>query len=65
MKKGFLVDKFGKYKPVVIMTMLLNAVFHHALFMIPQQEIPGEMPSAYGENKIRKPPIFTTVCHWK
>lgn len=43
------MDKFGKYKPVVIMTMLLNAVFHHALFIIPQQEIPGTMPSAYGE----------------
>lgn len=44
------MDKFGKYKPVVIMTLLLNAVFHHALFIIPQQEIPGTMPSAYGEN---------------
>lgn len=31
------------------MTLLLNAVFHHALFIIPQQEIPGTMPSAYGE----------------
>lgn len=40
-RKGFFVDKFGKYKPVVILTLLLNAVFHHALFMIPQQEIPG------------------------
>lgn len=47
MKKGFLVDKFGKYKPVVILTLLLNALFHHALFIIPQQEIPGQMPSAF------------------
>jgi hypothetical protein len=46
-QKGFLVDKFGKYKPVVILTLLLNAVFHHALFIIPQQEIPGQMPSAF------------------
>lgn len=44
---GFLVDKFGKYKPVVIMSLLLNAVFHHSLMMIPQQEIPGVIPKAY------------------
>uniref|UniRef100_A0A336M196 CSON010065 protein n=1 Tax=Culicoides sonorensis TaxID=179676 RepID=A0A336M196_CULSO len=44
---GFLVDKFGRYKPVVIMSLILNAVFHHSLLMIPQQEIPGKMPSAY------------------
>jgi hypothetical protein len=41
------VDKFGKYKPVVIITLLLNAVFHHTLLMIPQQEIPGKQPDAY------------------
>jgi hypothetical protein len=44
---GFLVDKFGKYKPVMILTLVLNAIFHHALFMIPQQEIPGTVPNAY------------------
>lgn len=44
---GFLVDKFGKYKPVVILTFLLNALFHHSLYLIPQQEIPGIMPAAY------------------
>lgn len=44
---GFLVDKFGKYKPVVILTLILNAVFHHALILIPQQEIPGTVPDAY------------------
>lgn len=26
---------------------MLNALFHHALFIIPQQEIPGQMPSAF------------------
>lgn len=41
------MDKFGKYKPVVVMSLLLNAVFHHSLMMIPQQEIPGTVPSAY------------------
>lgn len=44
---GFLVDKFGKYKPVVVMSLLLNALFHHSLMMIPQQEIPGSIPDAY------------------
>lgn len=44
---GFLVDKFGKYKPVVVMSLLLNALFHHSLMLIPQQEIPGQVPSAY------------------
>lgn len=44
---GFLVDKFGKFKPVLIITLLLNAVFHHALFIIPQQEIPGVVPASY------------------
>lgn len=44
---GFLVDKFGKFKPVIIVTFLLNALFHHALFLMPQQEIPGTMPASY------------------
>ncbi|XP_058819554.1 uncharacterized protein LOC131682227 isoform X2 [Topomyia yanbarensis] len=44
---GFLVDKFGRYKPVVIMSLLLNALFHHSLMLIPQQEIPGKLPEAY------------------
>lgn len=45
--KGFLVDKFGKYKPVVVLSLLLNALFHHSLLFIPQQEIPGVVPAAY------------------
>lgn len=28
-------------------SLLLNAVFHHSLMMIPQQEIPGTVPNAY------------------
>lgn len=31
----------------MILTLLLNALFHHALFIIPQQEIPGISPAAY------------------
>nr|XP_022908220.1 uncharacterized protein LOC111419624 [Onthophagus taurus] len=44
---GFLVDKFGKYKPVVIVAFILNAALHHALFLIPHQETPGSVPKAY------------------
>ncbi|RZF43442.1 hypothetical protein LSTR_LSTR001703 [Laodelphax striatellus] len=44
---GFLVDKFGHYKSVVIFSLVLNLIFHHSLTLIPQMEIPGEMPAAY------------------
>ncbi|XP_046673330.1 uncharacterized protein LOC124362674 isoform X2 [Homalodisca vitripennis] len=44
---GFLVDKFGHYKPVVLFSLILNLLFHHSLMLIPQMEIPGEVPSAY------------------
>ncbi|CRK89295.1 CLUMA_CG003054, isoform A [Clunio marinus] len=57
---GFLVDKFGKFKPVVILTLLLNALFHHALLFIPQQEIPGVMPSAY----VMRHPVSENVEIW-
>lgn len=32
---------------MIIVTFLLNALFHHALFLIPQQEIPGTVPFSY------------------
>ncbi|XP_024081412.1 uncharacterized protein LOC106668659 isoform X2 [Cimex lectularius] len=44
---GFLVDKFGHYKSVVIFSLVLNGLFHHSLMLIPQQEIPGMVPLAY------------------
>ncbi|KAK9505055.1 hypothetical protein O3M35_009205 [Rhynocoris fuscipes] len=44
---GFLVDKFGHYKLVVILALVLNGVFHHSLMLIPQKEIPGKTPVAY------------------
>lgn len=44
---GFLVDKFGHYKTVVIFSLVLNGIFHHALVLIPQMEIPGKVPIAY------------------
>lgn len=44
---GFLVDKFGKYKPVVIISFLLNAALHHSLLLIPHQETPGIVPQAF------------------
>ncbi|XP_064535318.1 uncharacterized protein LOC135426224 isoform X2 [Drosophila montana] len=58
---GFLVDKFGKYKPVVVMSLLLNAIFHHSLLFIPQQEIPGVVPSAF---VIRHPESGDTEVWW-
>ncbi|CAB3378367.1 Hypothetical predicted protein [Cloeon dipterum] len=44
---GFLVDKFGQYKPVVVLAFILNAAFHHSLLLIPPTETPGEVPPAY------------------
>lgn len=44
---GFLVDKFGQYKPVVIISFLLNAAIHHSFLLIPTQETPGIKPSGY------------------
>ncbi|KAL0273281.1 UNVERIFIED_CONTAM: hypothetical protein PYX00_005990 [Menopon gallinae] len=44
---GFLVDKMGNYKPVVILSLVLNLIFHHSLLFIPHQEMPGMMPAAY------------------
>lgn len=47
MNLGFLVDKFGQYKPVLFISLALNAIFHHSLILIPQMETPGAIPSAY------------------
>lgn len=44
---GFLVDKFGKYKPVVIISFILTAGIHHSLLLIPHQETPGVVPPGY------------------
>jgi len=44
---GYLIDKFGQYKFVMVLTLILNAAFHHSLLLIPHMETPGEMPSAY------------------
>lgn len=54
---GFLVDRFGEYKPVVITALILNAAFHHSLLLIPHQETPGVMPSAY----VMRHPITNSV----
>lgn len=54
---GFLVDRFGEYKPVVITALILNAAFHHSLLLIPHQETPGMMPSAY----VMRHPITNSV----
>ncbi|XP_034835100.1 major facilitator superfamily domain-containing protein 6-A-like [Maniola hyperantus] len=57
---GFLVDRFGEYKPVVITALILNAAFHHSLLLIPHQETPGVMPSAY----VMRHPIKRSVEIW-
>ncbi|XP_044256742.1 uncharacterized protein LOC123006376 [Tribolium madens] len=44
---GFLVDKFGKYKPVVIISFILTAALHHCLLLLPHHEIAGVIPSGY------------------
>lgn len=44
---GFLVDKFGRYKPVVIISFIMTAGLHHVLLLLPHQEIAGKMPSGY------------------
>ncbi|KAJ9586879.1 hypothetical protein L9F63_019523 [Diploptera punctata] len=44
---GYLIDKLGQYKPVVILSLTLSAVFHHSLLLIPQMEMPGDTPAAY------------------
>ena len=41
------MDKLGRYKPVVVLTLVLSAVFHHSLVLIPHMETPGEIPAAY------------------
>lgn len=41
------MDKFGWFKPVVVLALILNAVFHHSLLLIPPMETPGETPAAY------------------
>lgn len=44
---GYLVDKFGKYKPIVIGCFILTAVLHHSLLFMPQKETPGTVPNGY------------------
>ncbi|KAF6212821.1 hypothetical protein GE061_010530 [Apolygus lucorum] len=44
---GYIVDRFGHYKLVVILSLVLNGVFHHSLMLIPQMETPGDTPVAY------------------
>ncbi|KAJ2940630.1 hypothetical protein O0L34_g14735 [Tuta absoluta] len=57
---GFLVDRFGEYKPVVITALILNAAFHHSLLLIPHQEMPGVMPSAY----VMRHPFTNVIEIW-
>ncbi|XP_056647706.1 uncharacterized protein LOC130452445 [Diorhabda sublineata] len=44
---GYLVDKFGKYKQIVIGCFILTALLHHSLLFMPQKETPGTVPDGY------------------
>lgn len=44
---GYLVDKFGRYKPIVIAAFLLMAIIHHSLLFLPHKEIAGTVPEGY------------------
>ncbi|XP_071441996.1 uncharacterized protein [Hetaerina americana] len=57
---GFLVDRFGKYKPVVVVALILTAAFHHALLLIPPMELPGSVPPAY----VARHPVSGGVEVW-
>ncbi|XP_063219814.1 uncharacterized protein LOC134529542 [Bacillus rossius redtenbacheri] len=57
---GYLVDKFGQYKPVVVMSLIFNAIFHHSLLFFPLTETPGKVPFAF----VLKHPAETTVEVW-
>ena len=41
---GFLVDKFGKYKPVIITYFILNFLSHHGLNLVPQRDYSHHLP---------------------
>lgn len=44
---GYLADRFGRYKPLVIGSFILTAILHHSLLFMPQQELPGVVPEGY------------------
>ncbi|XP_052863851.1 major facilitator superfamily domain-containing protein 6-like [Anopheles cruzii] len=36
---GFLIDRFGRYKPVLLSAIVLNALSHHCLHLIPPRPV--------------------------
>uniref|UniRef100_A0A182PSA3 Major facilitator superfamily associated domain-containing protein n=1 Tax=Anopheles epiroticus TaxID=199890 RepID=A0A182PSA3_9DIPT len=36
---GYLIDRFGRYKPVLLTSIVLNAVSHHAIHFIPARNV--------------------------
>lgn len=45
------------------MSLLLNALFHHSLLLIPQQEIPGVVPSAYVMQHPTTNEVEVSICN--
>uniref|UniRef100_A0A182R694 Major facilitator superfamily associated domain-containing protein n=1 Tax=Anopheles funestus TaxID=62324 RepID=A0A182R694_ANOFN len=42
---GFLIDRFGRYKPVLLSSIVLNAVSHHLIQFIPARSVTFEQRS--------------------
>ncbi|XP_053658016.1 uncharacterized protein LOC128707094 [Anopheles marshallii] len=36
---GYLIDRFGRYKPVLLTSIVLNAISHHAIHFIPARTV--------------------------
>lgn len=36
---GYLIDRFGRYKPVLLTSIVLNAVSHHLIHFIPARNV--------------------------
>uniref|UniRef100_A0A182YAS0 MFS_1_like domain-containing protein n=1 Tax=Anopheles stephensi TaxID=30069 RepID=A0A182YAS0_ANOST len=39
---GYLIDRFGRYKPVLLSSIVLNAISHHAIHFIPARVLIAE-----------------------
>ncbi|XP_055641757.1 uncharacterized protein LOC129778711 [Toxorhynchites rutilus septentrionalis] len=54
---GYIVDRFGRYKPVLLVSLVLNIVSHHGLNLVPRRQPfelvaaqPYIVPGGYGGN---------------
>uniref|UniRef100_A0A182SD39 Major facilitator superfamily associated domain-containing protein n=1 Tax=Anopheles maculatus TaxID=74869 RepID=A0A182SD39_9DIPT len=40
---GFLIDRFGRYKPVLLSSIVLNAIAHHSIHFIPARVMTSQL----------------------